>query len=448
MIKEQVEESSVAEEIMARVAAIDVAKASGMVCLRVPAKAAGRRTQRVWNVQATGNEILGLAETLIEAGIQRVVMEATGVYWKPWFYLLESRGLGCRLVNARDVKNVPGRPKTDKLDAVWLAKLNERGMLRPSFVPPKPVRRLRDLTRARAVLTEDRTRVQQRVNALMEDAQIKLSSFISELFGVTGRRIMDALAAGQLDPHRLADLADYRIKAPRRDLIEALTGHFEEHHGFLLRVHLETEAHLTGEIDALTERITAVLAAAQDPRGPAEDGAGTPSHLNELVQRLDEVPGIGERTAQILLAEIGWDMSRFPTPDHLASWAKLTPRTIQSGGKRGAGPTGKGNPWLKGALGEAAMAAANTKNSFFAARYKRLVKRRGHNKALVAVARSLLIVIRHLINDPGARYTDLGGDWHQRHLDPERRMLRLVRELRALGHDVALTPLAPPLQAA
>jgi transposase len=371
-------------------------------------------------------------------------MEATGVYWKPWFYLLESRGLTCWLVNARDVKNVPGRPKTDKLDAVWLCKLNERGMLRPSFVPPKPVRQLRDLTRARTVLTEDRTRIQQRVNALLEDAQIKLSSFISELFGVTGRRIMDALVAGQVDPHRLADLADRRIKAPRRDLVEALTGHFEEHHAFLLRVYLETEAHLSGEIDALSARITAVLEASEDPRGP--DGGGA-AHLDDLARRLDEVPGIGERTAQILLAEVGWDMGRFPTPDHLASWAKLTPRTIQSGGKRGSGPTGKGNPWLKGALGEAAMAAANTKNSFFAARYKRLVKRRGHNKALVAVARSLLIVVWHLINDPDARYTDLGGDWHERHLDPERKTLRLVRELRALGHDVLLTPLTLPQSA-
>lgn len=434
-----VEETVEAEEVVARVAAIDIAKASGMVCLRVPAKTAGRRTQQVWSVRATSNEILALADRLLAAGVARVVMEATGVYWKPFFYLLESRGLTCWLVNARDVKNVPGRPKTDKLDAVWLCKLNERGMLRPSFVPPKPVRQLRDLTRARTVLTEDRTRVRQRVNALLEDAQIKISSFITDLFGVTGRRIMDALAAGQYDPHRLADLADARIRAPRRDLVEALTGRFEEHHGFLLRAWLETEAHLATEIDALTARITAILEDTEDPRGP--DGTGG-AHLDRLVARLDEIPGIGEHTAQILLAEIGWDMSAFPTPDHLASWAKLTPRALQSGGKHGAGPTGKGSPWLKGALGEAAMAAANTKNSFFAARYKRLIKRRGHNKALVAVARSLLIVIWHLINDPDAHYNELGGDWHERHLDPERKTLRLLRELRALGHDITLTP--PP----
>jgi len=434
----EVEETVEAEEVLARVAAIDIAKASGMVCLRVPAKVAGRRTQQVWNVQATSNEILALADRLVAAGVQRVVMEATGVYWKPFFYLLESRGLQCWLVNARDVKNVPGRPKTDKLDAVWLCKLNERGMLRASFVPPKPVRQLRDLTRARTVLTEDRTRIRQRVGALLEDAQIKISSFITDLFGVTGRRIMDALVAGQHDPHRLADLADARIRAPRRDLVEALTGRFEEHHAFLLRAWLETETHLTAEIDALTARISTVLKDTEDPRGP--DGSGG-AHLEQLVERLDEIPGIGERTAQILLAEIGWDMSVFPTPDHLASWAKLTPRTLQSGGKHRAGPTGKGNPWLKGALGEAAMSAARTKDSFFAARYKRLVKRRGHNKALVAVARSLLIVVWHLINDPDARYADLGGDWHERHLDPERKTLRLLRELRALGHDVTLTPL-------
>jgi transposase len=435
MVEGEIEETVEAEEVLARVAAIDVAKATGMVCLRVPAKAVGRRTQQVWNVGATSNEILELADRLAGAGVQRVVMEATGVYWKPWFYLLESRGLTCWLVNARDVKNVPGRPKTDKLDAIWLAKLNERGMLRASFVPPKPVRHLRDLTRARTVLTEDRTRVRQRVNALLEDAQLKLSSFITDLFGVTGRRIMDALVAGTYEPHRLADLADHRIRAPRRDLVEALTGNFEAHHGFLLRVYLETEDHLSTEIDALTTRITSILAETQDPRGPQGGG-----HLDQLVERLDDVPGIAERAAQIILAEIGWDMSRFPTADHLASWSKLTPRTIQSGGKAGSGPTGKGNPWLKGILGEAAQAAANTKGSFFAARYKRLAKRKGHNKAIVAVARSLLVVIWHLINDPDARYTELGADWHERHLDPERKTQRLVRELRTLGHDVTLTP--------
>lgn len=311
MQESEIEETVEAEEVLARVAAIDIAKASGMVCLRVPAAAAGRRTQQVWNVQATSNEILALADRLVAAGVQRVVMEATGVFWKPFFYLLESRGLECWLVNPREVKNVPGRPKTDKLDAVWLCKLNERGMLRASFVPAKPVRQLRDLTRARTVLTEDRTRVRQRAGALLEDAQIKLSSFITDLFGVTGRRIMDALVAGQHDPHRLADLADARIRAPRRDLVEALTGHFEEHHGFLLRVYLETEDHLSGEIDALTTRITAILQESEDPRGPT---AGAGAQLDRLVERLDEVPGIGERTAQVLPAEIGWDMSRFATP--------------------------------------------------------------------------------------------------------------------------------------
>lgn len=440
MSESEFEETHEADQVLARVAAIDIAKASGMVCLRVPAKTAGRRTQQVWNVTATSNEILALADRLVAAGVQRVVMEATGVYWKPFFYLLESQGLQCWLVNARDVKNVPSRPKTDKLDAVWLCKLNERGMLRPSFVPPKPVRHLRDLTRARTVLTQDRTRVRQRANALLEDTQIKISSYISELFGVTGQRIMHALVSGEHDPHRLADLADPRIKAPRRDLIEALTGHFEDHHGFLLRIHLETDAHLSAEINALTAQIEKVLKDTTDPRN--HDG-NQDTNLDALINRLDEIPGIGPETAQILLAELGWDMSIFPTPDHLASWAKLTPRTIQSGGKNGSGPTGKGNPWLKGALGEAASAASRTKNSFFSARYKRLVKRRGHNKAIVAVARSLLIVIWHLINDPDARYADLGADWHERHLDPERKTLRLIRELRALGHDVTLAPLQP-----
>jgi transposase len=401
--------------------------------MRVPHEAReGRRVQQVWTVASTTNAVLELGDRLVCQGVQRVVMEATGAYWKPFYYLLEARGLECWLVNAREVKNVPGRPKTDKLDAVWLAKLNERGMVRSSFVPPEPVRQLRDLTRTRTAFTQDRTRHKHRVEKLLEDAQIKLSTVLSDLFGVSGRAMLDALAAGQRNPRALAELARGSLVTKREQLTEALTGRFQEHHGRLLRTLLGTVDHYTEQLQRLDTDINALLASAT---GPA-DHSGP-----ELIERLDAIPGVGPATAQVILAEIGLDMTRFPTPEHLVSWAKLCPRTIQSGTKNTSGPAGKGNPWLKGALGEAANAAAHT-NTFLGARYRRIVKRRGHAKAIVAVARSILVIAWHLINDPDARYQDLGADWHQRHLNTARKTRDLVRQLQALGHQVALTPTA------
>ncbi|MDF9814157.1 IS110 family transposase [Streptomyces sp. SPB162] len=437
---------------VARVAAIDIAKASGMVCLRVPHDTIeGRRIQQVWNVASTTNSILELGDRLVCQGVERVVMEATGSYWRPFFYLLESRGLDCWLVNARDVKNVPGRPKTDKLDAVWLAKLAERGMVRPSFVPPKPVRQLRDLTRTRTVFIQERTRHKHRVDKALQDAQIKLSDVVSDLFGLSGRAMLDALAAGERNPRALADLAKGSLVKKKPALAEALTGQFEDHHGRLLGVLLGTVDHLTTqvrELDRLIADLMEQTTASHDGPGtapPHTDDTGSPARgdatAQELAEHLDAVPGIGPATAQIILAEIGLDMSRFPTPEHLVSWAKLCPRTIQSGAKNTAGPAGKGNPWLKGALGEAANAAART-NTFLGARYRRIVKRRGHAKALVAVARSILVIAWHLINDPDARYQELGTDWHQRHLNPARKTRDLVRQLQALGHQVTLAPTA------
>ncbi|MCX4579046.1 IS110 family transposase [Streptomyces sp. NBC_01571] len=348
---EDIEEIEQAVELVERVAAIDIAKASGMVCVRLPHEdRPGFRTQRVFNTIATSGAILDLADHLICQGVTRVVMEATSTYWKPYFFLLESRGLECWLVNARDVKNVPGRPKTDRLDAVWLAKLAERGMLRASFVPPKPVRELRDLTRARAVMTHERTRHKQRTEKLLEDAQIKLSTVIADIFGVSGRAMLEALIAGERSPKALADLAHGTIKASHTTLAEALTGRFEEHHAFMCRMLLDTVDYLTVQIDKLTARITirlAELSTTEDDEGP---GQGTLMPITD-VERLDEIPGVGPSTAQVILAETGLDMTVFPTAGHLVSWAKLSPRTIQSGGKNTSGPTGKGNPWLRGALG-------------------------------------------------------------------------------------------------
>ncbi|MER5641502.1 IS110 family transposase, partial [Kitasatospora sp. NPDC002227] len=391
------------------------------------------------------NAVLELGDRLLCQGVQRVVMEATGSYWKPFFYLLEARGLECWLVNAREVKNVPGRPKTDKLDAVWLAKLAERGMVRASFVPPKPVRQLRDLTRTRTAFTQDRTRHKHRVEKLLEDAQIKLSTVVSDLFGASGRAMLDALVAGERNPRALADLAKGSLVNKRPALAEALTGQFEDHHGHLLRILLETVDHFTGQIAGLDRHIKVLVGEMTGPPGSAEDDgvlvAASGRTGPEAIERLDAIPGVGPATAQIILAEIGLDMSRFPTPEHLASWAKLCPRTVQSGTKNTTGPAGKGNPWLKGALGEAASAAART-DTFLGARYRRIVKRRGHAKALVAVARSILVIAWHLINDPDARYQDLGADWHQRHLNSARRTRDLVRQLQALGHQVTLAPAA------
>jgi transposase len=426
---------------VARVAAIDIAKASGMVCLRVPHDTIeGRRVQKVWTVASTTNTILELGDRLLCQGVERVVMEATGSYWRPFFYLLEARGLDCWLVNARDVKNVPGRPKTDKLDAVWLAKLAERGMVRASFVPPKPVRQLRDYTRTRTVFVQERTRHKHRVDKALQDAQIKLSDVVSDLFGMSGRAMLDAMVAGERNPRTLADLAKGNLVKKKPALIEALTGQFEDHHARLLRVLLSTVNHLTTQIGELDRLITRTLEEITTPPGSTvarDEVAGVSART--LAQKLDAVPGIGPTTAQIILAEIGADMSRFPTPEHLVSWAKLCPRTIQSGAKNTSGPAGKGNPWLKGALGEAANAAAHT-DTFLGARYRRIVKRRGHAKALVAVARSILVIAWHLIGDPDASYQELGADWHRRHLDPARKTRDLVRQLQALGHQVALSP--------
>jgi transposase len=352
-----VEEVDQAEELVARVCAIDIAKATGMVCVRLPHESVeGKRVQRTWTVAATTNAILELADHLVCQGVTRVVMEATGAYWKPWFYLLEARGLSCWLVNARQVKNVPGRPKTDKLDAIWLAKLTERGMLSPSFVPPEPIRQLRDLTRTRTVFTDERSRHKQRVEKILEDAQIKLSTVATDIFGVSGRAMLDAMIAGQRDPRVLAEMARARMRSKKDALVQALTGNFEDHHARLVALLLKTIDHLTEQIEDLSGQIEQAIFELPPP--PDGDGGG--SGRMGLVERLDEIPGIGPATAQVIIAELGTDMRVFPTADHLASWAKLCPRTIQSGAKPAGGKTGKGNPWLKRALGEAAMSAAKT----------------------------------------------------------------------------------------
>jgi transposase len=447
------------EQIVERVAAIDVAKASGMVCTRMPHQTIpGKRITRVWEVSATTNAIIALADQLTRQGIERVVVESTSDYWRGFVYLLEARGLCVWLVNARDVKQVPGRPKTDKLDAVWLAKLNERGMLRPSFIPPAEIRQLRDYTRLRSDLTQERSRHVQRLEKLLEDALIKLSAVATDIVGVSGRAMLEALIVGQRDPKVLAELARGRLRGKRAALVQALTGRFDDHHAELARMLLDQIDALGLQIDRLTSRIEELIGAipaAQPPPdqsglshglvggGATDEGAHAQAApvLLPTPDRLDEVPGIGSKAAQVIIAEIGLDMGQFPTPAHLVSWAKLSPRTIQSGAKHRAGTTGKGNPYLKGVLGEAAAAAAKT-NTFLGERYRRLVKRRGKLKALVAVARSILVIIWHLLADPTARFHDLGADFYTNRTDTDRKTRNHIRQLQALGFTVTLTPAA------
>jgi len=443
------------ERILTCAAAVDVAKATGMVCVRRPHPSdEGRRTSKVWEVTSTTKSILALGDDLVSLGVERVVLESTSDYWRPFFYLLEAAGLTVWLVNARDVKQVTGRPKTDKLDAVWLAKLNERGMLRPSFVPPREIRALRDYTRLRTELVEERSRHKQRLEKLLEDALIKLSSVATDLLGVSARAMIEALIAGERDPKVLADLARGRLNAKRATLLEALNGRFDDHHADLARLLLDQIDACTDKVDRLTARIEQLVAVLPEPqRDPSSDSGGTSppndlpvEHVPEArslttVERLDEIPGIAPRAAQIVIAEVGLDMTRFPTPAHLVSWAKLSPQTIQSGPRTKVGKTGKGNRYLKGVLGEVATAAAKT-DTFLGERYRRLVRRRGKQRALVAVARSILVIVWHLLNDPDARYLDLGSDYYTKRLDPDRKTRDLVRQLQALGHNVTLAPAA------
>lgn len=429
------------EQVLTRVCAIDVAKESGMVCTRLPGPA-GRRVSRVWPVSATTNAVGDLAAELVAAGVEKVTVESTSDYWRIWFYLLEAAGLDVQLVNARDVKNVPGRPKTDKLDAVWLAKLTEKGLLRASFVPPVPIRVLRDYTRMRVDLVRDRTRYWSRLEKLLEDALIKVSSVASTLKTVSTRDMVEALIRGEHDPHALAELARGSMRSKRAALVEALTGRFDAHHAELARILLDQIDRLDVEIVKLTERIGALLDEIDPPRPPqTPDGDGDAPVLNAR-QRLAEIPGINTESAQLIIAEIGLDMTRFPTAAHLVSWAKLCPRTIQSGTSLSAGKTGKGNPYLKGALGMAAATAARGRTTFLSARYRRVVKRRGKGKAMVAVARSTLVIIWHLLADPTTRYHELGADFHDRHINPTRKINSLIRQLEALGQNVTLQPAA------
>lgn len=420
------EEDPQVEEIVARVAALDIGKAEVVCCVRVPHEGKpGRRLQEVATYSTMTRSLLEMADHLRCLGVSRVVMEATSDYWKPVFYLLEAQGFDPWLVNAKDVKHLPGRPKTDKLDAVWLCKVAERQMIRPSFVPPPEIRRLRDVTRYRIDLVGVRTAEKQRVEKLLEDAQIKLSVVASDIFGVSGRQMMAALIGGQTNPTVLAELARGRMRAKIGALREAFTGHFTDHHRLLL-------GKMLARIDAVDADIAELEATIEEMVAP----------FVQALQRLDEIPGVGVTAAQVMIAEIGLDMARFPTAAHLSSWARFAPGVKESAGKKkGTGTTGHGNRYLARALGEAAVAAGKT-DTFLGERYRRIARRRGKKRAIVAIGRSILVIIWHLLSDPEARFHDLGSDFYDTRINPDAKKRNHIRQLEALGYKVTLQPAA------
>lgn len=420
---EEIEER---EEIIERVAAFDIGKAELVCCVRVPGPPGKtRRVQEVATYRTMTRSLLVLVDRLRELGVTRVVMEATSDYWKPVFYVMEAAGFETWLVNAKDVKHLPGRPKTDRLDAVWLCKVAERQMLRPSFVPPAPIRVLRDLTRYRWDLVAVRTAERQRVEKLLEDAQIKLSAVVSDIFGVSGMDMLHALLEGEREPRVLAHLARGRMRGKLLDLEEAFTGRFDDHHAFLLGKMLSRIEQVNTDIAEVEEQTDAVLVpfAAQ-------------------VARLEAIPGVGHAAASVIIAEIGVDMTRFPTPGHLCSWARFAPGVKESAGRnKGNGATGHGNVYLARVLGEVAVVAGKT-DSFLGERYRRISRRRGKKKAIVAVGRSVLTIIWHLLSDPDTDYRDLGAGFYEAHRSTTAITHQRVRQLEALGYKVTLEPLA------
>lgn len=404
------------ERVIERCAGLDVHKKTVAACVRVEG------TQQVRTFGTTVPELLVLRDWLVAHGVTHVAMESTGVYWKPIFYVLED-AFTCVLANAAQIAQVPGR-KTDLKDCMWIAQLLEHGLIRASFVPPAPIRELRDLTRYRRALIEERTREANRLHKVLEDAGIKLASVASDVLGVSGRAILAALVDGTTEPAMLADLARGVLRKKLPALRQALMGRFRAHHGFLV-------AQILAHLDYLDELIATVSGQVEIAIAP----------FAEELARLDTIPGINRRTAEVVIAEIGADMSVFPSARHLASWAGLCPGNNESAGKHKPARARKGNRWLRSALTEAALAGAvrSTKGAL-AARYRRVLPHRGHKKAVIAVAHAILVTAYHLLARAEA-YRDPGADYYERrHADRVRR--RAVQTLERQGYRVALEPAA------
>lgn len=410
------------EVVVERCAFLDVHRDTVMVCARTPDGRGGRR-EEVAEFGTTTSQLLVLADWLGERQVSLVGMEATGVYWKPVHWVLEASVPEVWVINARHMRNLPGR-KTDVADAVWGASLLEHGLVRPSFIPPEPFRALRDLTRYRKSVIEERGRETQRLHKVLEDAGVKLSSVASSVLTKSGREMIDALIAGERDSEVLAEMAKGRMRAKIPRLQDALAGRFNEHHALLCQAMLARIDQADATIEVLGDRIEELLA-------PYE----------AAVSLLVTIPGVSFRTAQVILAEIGADMSRFPTAGHLASWAGMCPGNNESAGKHRSGRTRHGSKWLRKALVEAGQAAGRTKDTYLAAQYAQIRARRGPQRAAVAVGHSILVIAWNLLTN-GEPYDDLGGDYFEKRRNSAARQRRLVAQLEAMGHTVTLEPAA------
>lgn len=400
-------------------AGLDISKKDAKVCIRV-ARPGKKPIETITTWSAMTRDIVALREHLLAAQVTCVSMEATSSYWKPFYYLLEDSGFELVLANAADVKNMPGR-KTDVSDATWLAQLTAHGLVRPAFVPPPPIRQLRDLTRTRTAITRERTREVQRLEKLLEDAGIKLSVVVSDITGVSSRAILRSMVAGERDPKVLADLSVRQLRRKIPSLIPALEGRFSDHHAFLVGFHLDLIATLDERIALITERIEEAMAPFRAVR-----------------ELLIEIPGISTGTADVIIAETGGDMSVFPSADHLASWAGVAPGHHESAGRRKSGKTRHGNRYLKGALGAAVLSIARHPGTALHAKYKRLANSTNPQKAIVALERTLLTIIWTMLTT-NVGYIEHGPDYYQRR-NPERTMRNAVRALESLGLDVTITP--------
>jgi transposase len=402
-----------------RAVGIDISKRDAKVCLRVPGPRAGTYTSTVTTWGATTGQILDLRAFLEREHVTTVVMEATSDYWKPFFYLFEET-LPVMLVNAKDARNIPGR-KTDVSDAAWLAQLAAHGLLRASFVPPEPIRDLRDLTRARAIASRDRTREIQSLEKFLEGSGIKLSSVVTDLTGVSSRAMLEALINGERDPEVLAGLAQGTLRSRIPALVDALTGRFKEHHAFMARLHLDQIDAQSRIVGALTNRIEEAMAPFRAAR-----------------EFLATIPGVSLKVADVIIAETGADMTVFETPGRLASWVGVCPGSNESAGRIKSAHILPGNKYLKAALGIAALAASRSKNTYLAAKYQRLRFRRGSMIAIVALEHSILTAAWHLLAD-GECYEDPGADYYTRR-DPIKARNNAINKLNSLGYNVTLSP--------